>query len=1453
VINAINMGEGAGEVAEIRYQFFSVNPNGTAGTQLIDPSPLNDIPEAVIRPGELVIVRTQMIDLQRTKTGIFSAYHDLAYKNKDVTDTAERIVYQWGEYNELNFGTLTPLDPNKPLENLSFDVTGGSFTIRYGSGPTEVTNPISPVFFLGSYDQTSTAFNIRAALEEKVGVGNVRVRGLTDVTTSRFGINFAGSLARRDVFNLVIESKNLVGSSIVNISGNSVDPLETSVSAGGRESNLNNDFPSNPPTNPPSTVTGVKYNNGQNGVLRPPVGTSATTSILFLGGFADRSSFFIQERVNPVNVVDTTFRADSVGVIQFDGNVIPEGSGQNLGIAFLGGSAIYLTANAVVPARAELTIADRLTAVRDTFSVQEDAMSTVFNVVNNTSSQGGLDINLQGPLSAVQIVGLGTLSPSIGSISFSGQNVSFTPARNYFGPAVFTYDIRNTQLTTARGTVSINVVPTNDPPEIVGTQFTMEEVSDIPGQQVPLLITPSQVFTPGPNEVNEVPPQTVSFSAVTSGVQTNGAVSLVGGNISFLPNPNFFGTAIFTVTGVDNQNAPNSTTVATITVTVTNVNDAPVPFIGTLTVAEDQSLILIGAGAPTDIRLNSNPGPGEAGIQTVSVDTIPSATTQGGTITTNLATGVVTYRPLANFFGTDTFSYTVRDNASPSLSTTGTVTINITSVNDAPIAVNDTGEAARFVVLGIAAPNALAVMRNDDVGPMEPNDTITIVSVTTPTIGTATVNAAGTAVLFTPPTGSFNTTSTFSYTIRDAAGLASTANVEVFIIPPVLPFALTDSASIPEDSSVSIDVIANDFANVAAIKSLLSFTQPAAGTGSVVRSLTDDRLVYTPPANFFGDAIFIYTMNDDKAESIASTATVTITVTPVNDPPVAADRTFSATEDIVLTVLASTITNGLSKGPGEDAQTLTITNAVNQTAGSGTVSFVSGNIVYSPAADFNGPVVILYTVTDNGRDNTTPNFLTATANLTINVAPVNDAPVGNEVGGADPTVVTAEDTPTTFAIAPLLLNDRPGPLTAVDELPPFQSVSFVALIAPIATPNGGTVTQVGTNFVYAPAPNYNGPDSFSYSITDGSLTSSVTQTLRVTEVNDAPTATLLTREVFASVPTIFNLSAELASMFKGPEESGQTLTITAISTVGTEGTVVLNANGTITFTGMLNGKTVDTFQYTVSDNGKTNGVDDFKTSTGTFSVNVLPFIPSSVRGIAYVDDNNSGTLDPNELRLGGIEISLTIPATASTPSTTIVKQTKTDGSYAFEMLPPGAYTVNYAVPILSIDAPGANTFSRTIVAPGGVNAEYNFSILGMTPSYGNLLENLASNFYLNNGAMRTAGLYAAIGANGRSEWTITRDGYAGDTFQEVVISDDGTRAYLTAVRGAARNVFTASLTRQQFIQVADPSGAKLVRILARSSDLSWQQVSLAAPPVEITSRAKAYLDAVDELFMQEKW
>ena len=1446
VINSINRGEGVGELAEIKYEFYALNDNGTLGANL-DPNPNDFVYEANVSTGQKFVVRTLMADLRGNPSGIFSAYHDLNFTNRDGS-AAEKIQLQWSEYNSLK---LRQSDPNGTI--------GGSFRLAYGSEITSLI-PIattSPRPGVTIPSKSGTADNIRTALEglPGIGAGNVvvNVNEIDPDPGFNFDIFFRNAKARTDMPNASIAENNLTATlGVINPTITFQDapsPSQTVVARAAMNYK-------------PITTQFPLYVNGPNGVLDESSSATGKRTLKNLGSFSNSSAPIPSASAsNFFGIVDTAFRAGASGTVDLAATVsqLPAAGsqGENLGIALYNATGVYLTSSQVLLPTAVINIQDRLTAVNDVFTINEDAPVNSYNVVANDVDRFGTS---RGIISVTQPTEGGT-------VSFDGvgtaQTIRFTPAANYNGPVTFTYTIRNNINDVATGTVTMNVTAVNDAPIVINTAFSVTE-----DPASPLLIAPTDVFSPGPaNESSQL----ITLAIVTPPPANQGtAVINASGILEFTPAANFVGTVNMVVRGTDNG-TPAQSTNATLTVTVSAVNDAPVIVQTTYSVAEDTAAGVV--ILPTQIF---TPGPSNESAQTITLSLITLPTASQG-VATILPNGSLQFVPALNFFGPVNFVVRGTDNGTPALSTDATLTINVTPVNDGPIAVDDTGSSARFNVIGLTGTaTPLDVMRNDSAGPNESSiDSIKILSVTTTTLGaTVTLNADRTRVIYTPPTTAVNQTDFFSYTIEDNAGVTSTARTEVFILPPTFPFAVDDQFSTSEktvDTSYPINVTANDFVNegfVSQIVSIVQQPQAGKGTATVVGTDTpndpsDDRVVYTAPAHVSGGPILVvYQMTDSKPGSVPVNATLTIQISEVNDPPAPFGKNVSVNEDTTLDIDGQAFTSDISRGPFEDSQTLTITGVQLLTAGSGTVSLVNGNIRFVPSANFNGVAEVLYTVRDNGTTAGTLDPKTASATLTISVSAVNDAPITVAKTLPTPPTVYLEGNTTTIPVADVIAGDRPGP-----ENESAQSVSLVEIVGSLTTAKGGTITRQGSNLIYTPPQFYNslvdGQDSFVYSIVDNgtpALSATGTVNLYISEVNNPPVADDLSRDAFAGVNTVIDLTAALAAMNKGaPNESGQTLKITDLILPSSyPGTLTLNPNGTsITYFAPLGTNESFSFQYRVEDNGTTAGQADPLADVGNFTIKVLPFQPSSIKGLVYVDDNFNGVYDNNpagavELPVGGVEVTLSY-ADPSNPSSTIrmVEMTDADGSYDFELLPPGTYTVSYVNPASMIESNSAiRSETFTINPPGGQNLVRQFPVLGINPSYGSAIEYFASSLYLKDATLRSRGMYAMVNSNsGYSEWTSRKDGFEGDRFHEVVLSADGSRAYLTAVRGNGQ-VFTAVLVeKKQFLRIPAGNGFQYVRILASSSDLVWNPVNINSPQLS----APGYLDAVDNYFTQEGW
>ena len=281
-----------------------------------------------------------------------------------------------------------------------------------------------------------------------------------------------------------------------------------------------------------------------------------------------------------------------------------------------------------------------------------------------------------------------------------------------------------------------------------------------------------------------------------------------------------------------------------------------------------------------------------------------------GTVTAN-ADGSFTYTPTANVNGTDTFTYRVSDGIATSA--LATVTVTIAAVNDAAVANPDTATTAEDT------PVVINVLANDtDVE----NNTLSTVLLTNPANGTVVLNAG--KYTYTPK-ANFTGTDTFNYYVWDGAANSTPTTVTVTVTAVNdAPTAVNDSATTKEDTPVVINVKANDVDVDGDPISATVVTNPTKGT---VTANADGSFTYTPAANVNGTDTFTYRVSDGTMTS--AVATVTITVTAVNDAAVANPDTATTAEDtpVVINVLAND-----TDVENNTLSTVLVTNPANGTA-----------------------------------------------------------------------------------------------------------------------------------------------------------------------------------------------------------------------------------------------------------------------------------------------------------------------------------------------------------------------------------------------------------------------------------------------------------------------------------------------------------------------------------------
>ncbi|MDP9353014.1 MAG: PKD domain-containing protein, partial [Chloroflexota bacterium] len=312
------------------------------------------------------------------------------------------------------------------------------------------------------------------------------------------------------------------------------------------------------------------------------------------------------------------------------------------------------------------------------------------------------------------------------------------------------------------------------------------------------------------------------------------------------------------------------------------------------------------------------------------------------------------------------------------------------------------------------------------------------------------------------------------------------------------PAAQDQSVSTDEDTAVDVVLTASDADNDPLTFSVL--TQPAHGK----LSGTAPNLTYTPDADYSGPDSFTFTVNDGTVDS--TVATVSITVRPVNDKPVATNDSATTPEDEALTLGQAAL---LGNDTDVDNATPELSVRAVSNATRGKVELLEdGSVRFTPETDYYGPAGFDYTLSDGG--------LTDTAHVVLTVTPVNDPPTA-----AKDSKVTEEDKALTFPVVELLTNDSAGPDNESE-----QRLIVAEVTATDAT--HGTVALIAGEGTYTPEANYNGEASFAYKVCDDGQTNGTADPRCVTGTVNVAVAPINDKPKAAASPATLNIAEDSA-------------------------------------------------------------------------------------------------------------------------------------------------------------------------------------------------------------------------------------------------------------------------------------------------------------------------------------
>ncbi|NLI52783.1 MAG: tandem-95 repeat protein, partial [Clostridiales bacterium] len=866
-------------------------------------------------------------------------------------------------------------------------------------------------------------------------------------------------------------------------------------------------------------------------------------------------------------------------------------------------------------------------------------------------------------------------APQHGTASIRvNHTISYVPEKDFFGTDVFYVTI--TDQTEAalysRAMVTIIVEPINDQPEITSLDYYQATLKDT-AKNVPMTVVDVD------NDLSDSEHYTLTSSDQSIVKDGNISISQVSGDemqIHIVPEENAYGTVKIDVSVSDGELSAEGA----FELNVIPVNDIPIA-------ADDAASVdeVVSTGAestPPVTRKTIDLLDNDSDVEDGKPKIVLITDVENGTVM-NIGGGSVLVSAEGDYNGDVTFTYTVMDRAGATASANVVLTVN--PVNDPPRAKDDA------ITIDEDATPEISVLANDT----DPEgDTLTIDSVSTPAHGTADIS--GTKVLYTPDEDYYGSDS-FTYTVSDGNGGTANATVRITIRPVNDAPTIAKHSSNPGDWTMDEDttkafhfVVADAESAVSAlIIRITSLDESLVKTSQI--ALTTDAAGYktitvTPERNAHGTVPVRFQVSDGL---LTTTATYDIEIVSVNDAPVVTVPRQTVKEDTLLSASAFA-----TDADGDD---VTFFNMTDPAHGAVTV-YEDGTFDYMPASDNNGEDSFVIAADDGQTENNI-----GTATVFITVKPDGDPPVA-----ADDAVTIDEDTPTLILV---LENDHDEDAVYGDKIS----------ILSITSPAHGTAVKSDGGILYTPAENYNGSDTFQYTISDrdGKLdTAQVSVT--IDPVNDAPSGGDDTASVLEDHAVTIDAAAN-DDIDETTNPDLEDVTITEVDEPAHGTAVIDDGDKTITYTPDANwfspADEPEVFYYTAEDSsGETAR---FAISVTVTSVNDLPVItPDDLPNLTTAEDTATSaisfTVSDVETAAGSLRVNVTHNNSALLPTVTVTPDGT--GACTFTVTPKDNKVGTATFTVTVTDGDGGtdtDTFTLTVTAVNDLPSAQNdaFSVL----------------------------------------------------------------------------------------------------------------------------------------------